>query len=373
MSCPLSGVCGGCPHRNKELSQYRHDKIAAVERMLSSMPQPLPWGEPIFVADGTRRRAALAFHFQRGRLTLGFNQFKSKDIVNVDTCLLLTPRLNAVLPWLRQLLYNICSEPCQLRKGKKNITQIINSGDVWLCEADNGVDVVLEYDAPLGLNHRMIIFEAASSAAEVVRISHRRTNADTPEPIIEKSKPYLKIANTNVFIPAGTFLQPSKAGETALINLVLHYLNGVSGQIFDLFCGVGTFSYPLAANPDNKIVAVDSSAELLSGFQETVNRNQIPNIKIVARNLFKYPLDAAELQSAAAVVFDPPRAGAAAQTQMLAQARPSKIIAVSCNPGTFANDAKVLLGAGYTLEQLTLVDQFTYSDHSELVALFTNK
>lgn len=373
MSCPLIGICGGCPQRHKDLLQYQQDKIAGVERMLSVLPQPLPWETPVFIPDGTRRRAAMAFHFRRGRLTLGFNQFKSKDIVDVTSCLLLTPKLNALLPWLRQLLSDICSEPCQLRKGKKILTQTVNSGDVWLCEADNGIDVVLEYDAALELNHRMIIFESASALPDVVRISHRRTNTDVPEPIIEKAKPYIKIGNVDVFIPAGTFLQPSKAGENALVKLVLNYLSGVSGKIFDLFCGVGTFSYPLAANLDNQVIAVDSSAELLGGFQETVNRNQIPNIKIIARNLFKYPLDVAELQGAAAVVFDPPRAGAAAQVKMLAQAKPPRIVAVSCNPGTFANDAKVLLDAGYALEKMTLVDQFTYSDHSELVALFTNK
>ena len=231
MPCPLIGICGGCPQRHKDLPQYRQDKISSVERMLSALPQPLPWETPIFISDGTRRRAAMTFHFHRGQLVLGFNQSKSKDIVDVSACLLLTPKLNAILPWLRQLLHDICSEPYQLRKGKKNLPQTINSGDVWLCEADNGIDVVLEYDAPLELNHRMIIFEAASAMPDVVRISHRRTNTDMPEPIIEKAKPYIKIGNVDVFIPAGTFLQPSKAGENALVKLVLNYLSGISGKV----------------------------------------------------------------------------------------------------------------------------------------------
>ena len=106
----------------------------------------------------------------------------------------------------------------------------------------------------------------------------------------------------------------------------------------------------------------------------SINTNQIPNIEIVSRNLFKYPMDVNELKGANAVVFDPPRAGAAAQVQMLSAIppveRPQKIIAVSCHPATFVNDAEVLLRGGYRLQDITLVDQFIYSNHSELVALF---
>ena len=138
---------------------------------------------------------------------------------------------------------------------------------------------------------------------------------------------------------------------------------------------MGTFSYVLAADPANKITAVDSSVSLLEGFRESVNRNQIPNIQILTRNLFKYPLDGKELAGFDVVVFDPPRAGASAQaTQMAAlpfSAKPSKIIAVSCNPHSFVTDANILIGGGYRLEEITLVDQFIYSNHSELVALFT--
>ena len=91
--------------------------------------------------------------------------------------------------------------------------------------------------------------------------------------------------------------------------MVLKYLGKTSGKIADLFCGVGTFSYPLAQKPGNRVLAVDASKELLEGFKNSVNRQMIANIEIVCRNLFKYPLEGAELEGLAAVVFDPPRAG----------------------------------------------------------------
>lgn len=164
----------------------------------------------------------------------------------------------------------------------------------------------------------MAVFELAQGFDGIIRISHRRRPDAEAEPVVEKNAPYVKIADTFVYIPAGTFLQPSREGEQALVTLVLKYLGETSGRIADLFCGVGTFSYPLARNPANRVLAVDSSERLLEGFRRTVNKNMIPNIEIAAKNLFKYPLDDAELKGFNAVVFDPPRAGAAAQTARLA-------------------------------------------------------
>lgn len=373
MDCALKAICGGCPRRGLEQEEYREEKLSKVKKTLFSLSAELPWTSPIFMGDGTRRRAAMAFKSHKGKVVLGFNAQKSSEIADVEYCPLLTPKLNKVLPILRGLLQEVCAEPYQVKKGKKIINQYIVGGDVWLCEAANGVDVVLEYDAPLELNHRMIIFEKISQADEIIRVSHRRKTSDSTEPIIEKAKPYIKIGKFDVFIPAGTFLQPSKEGEEALTSIVKKYLGDSRGKIFDLFCGVGTFSYILAENKENKITAVDSSEELLKGFKDSLNRNQISNVEVLARNLFKYPLDEKELNGADVVVFDPPRAGAAAQVAMLCKARPKKIIAISCNPATFANDAKKLLEAGYGLDSITMVDQFVYSDHSELVALFTIK
>ena len=108
-----------------------------------------------------------------------------------------------------------------------------------------------------------------------------------------------------------------------------------------------------------------------------MNSNEIPNIKIIERNLFKYPLDGEELKGFSAVVFDPPRAGAVAQTKALAELKyeekPQKIVAVSCNPHTFVNDANVLLSGGYNIKEVTPVDQFAYSNHMELVSLFEKR
>ncbi len=67
-------------------------------------------------------------------------------------------------------------------------------------------------------------------------------------------------------------------------------------------------------------------------------------------------------------MFDPPRQGADAQARELATCGVATIIAVSCNPGTFARDAKLLTDAGYRMTAVTPVDQFRYSAHVEIVA-----
>ena len=369
MNCPYIEICGGCPLRNLTETEYQQTKKVWFNKILAALNQPeIAQDKPVFIADGSRRRAELTF--------LGFNAAQSHKIADIEYCLALTENLNNLLLQVRRFLEDLCQINITKKIKNKIIATNINQGEIWLTEADNGIDILLEINASLNLEQRMLISEWTAENPQVIRLSVRVNNGK-PETIIEKIKPYINIAEYQVYIAAGTFLQPSKAGEQALINLVLQYAGKTTGKIADLFCGIGTFSYPLAANMQNKITAVDSSAELLAGFKQTVNANMIPNIEILQKNLFKYPLDADDLKQFTLVVFDPPRAGAAAQVKQFAQMsdvdKPQKIIAVSCNPHTFINDANTLLSSGYALEKITMVDQFVYSKHCELVALFIKK
>lgn len=377
MTCSYSEICGGCSYRHLSAEEYRRHKTEAFHlQMQNLIIQPLIYGEPLFIADGNRRRAVFAFQFHKGKLSLGFNAPKSSTIIDVDSCTLLTPRLNANLDNLKQLISSLCAIPFVEKGKKRKITESrLTTGDIAVCEADNGLDVVLEFDKNLDLAHRMAIFEAAQSFPDIIRISHRFKADSAPEPIAEKLPPYINIAGVSVYLPAGTFLQASFAGEKALLTTVLAYMGDSHGQIADLFCGVGTFSYALSRNLANKVTAIDSSAELLTAFTRSINKNLIPNISIKNKNLFKYPLDSDELKTFDVVVFDPPRAGALALVNQLAAMpstkRPEKIIAVSCNPESFVRDANILISGGYILQEVTMVDQFVYSPHTELVALFT--
>ena len=380
MTCPKQEICGGCVHRSLSETEYRDHKIRSLKNILSGLSQTdINFGEPIFIGDGVRRRANFAFTFKKGKLSLGFNRFHSDEIIDISTCPLLLPQINSILPNLRNLLQDLCALPILPtgRKNKKKMPQLITKGDVYVCAVSNGIDIVLEIDCEFGLEHRMVVFDWVQQAENIIRISHRHKPFDNAEPLIEKSKPQVSMGGCSIYVPAGTFLQASAEGEKALVDLVIKYIGDTRGKIADLFCGVGTFSYPLSKLDGNKIISADSSHDLLSGFRHSINTNMLSNIEVLERNLFKYPFVGDELKGLSALVFDPPRAGAEAQVRAIASLPfsdlPHKIIAVSCNPHSFVKDAEVLLNCGYEISEITLVDQFAYSNHSELVALFTLK
>ncbi|MDR1694723.1 MAG: methyltransferase [Lactobacillaceae bacterium] len=379
MSCIYWQRCGGCSYSLDNEDEYKKVKTNKFKQLLQNLSQEnVPFGETVFIPENTRRRASFVFKYSKGKLEFGFNEKSSRDIISIEQCALLTPRINKNIGFIKNLINEICKTPIvgKLKKGKPENNSIA-SGDILVCDAENGLDIVVETIAPFSLEHKLIISEFIQNNSDVIRISHRKDINDEAEPIVEKVKPYIRISDIDVFISAGTFLQASKEGEKALIDLVVKYVGSDEGNIADLFCGIGTFSYPLSKNKNNKITSMDSSKPLLDGFKTSINKNMITNIRIMQKNLFKYPLDEEELKSFHAIVFDPPRAGAAAQMKKIketgADKQPGKIIAVSCNPHSFIKDANILLSANYMIKEITLVDQFTYSNHCELVAQFVKK
>lgn len=377
--CIFNDFCGGCCFRNLEKADYQRQKQINLQKILLPLSEEnFDFENPVFIDDGNRRRACMTFEMKKGNIVLGFNAKRSDEIADINHCVMLTAEINSILPIVRKLLEEICSTRIAFSGKKKKVAySFVKKGDVWITQADNGLDLVLEFLEPITLDIRQIIFEQLSGQDKIIRISHRHSQNEQPEVIMEKIKPFITISGYEVYIPAGTFLQPSKAGEQALIGIAEKYLGNITGKIADLFCGVGTFSYSLSQKKDVKIVAADSSAELLSGFQASINKQMIPNIEIINRNLFKYPLTEKELCGFSAIVFDPPRSGAMAQVEAIAKLssteKPQKLIAVSCNPNTFVRDAQILIDGGYSLKKITMVDQFVYSLHCELVALFEKK
>lgn len=368
-------ICGGCVFRALGEDQYRQNKLADFEKTISLVKNARPvFDTPILIADGQRRRADMEFTYQKKTLTLGFYAEGTHQLIDVENCPMLTPKLNALLPQIRTFLADFCAIKITVKNKKKLITESITKGAIRLLEADNGVDVLLNLAQTPQLEHRLAVADFVNALPEVVRFSWQINNT-VAETIVQKNAPILRIANAVVEIPQGVFLQASKTAETQMIAKVLEYMGQTHGKIADLFCGLGTFTYPLAQNKENEIVAVDSSADSLKGLQQALNQNQIHNVQVQNKNLFKYPFDKDDFKGISAVVIDPPRAGAHDQCRAIAELeaslRPQKIVFVSCNPKTFVYDAETLINAGYCFERVTLIDQFVYSKHQELIALFT--
>lgn len=367
--------CGGCPLRGLEMADYRQTKENDFKRTLEQLRDVVPICDtPIFIADGERRRTTLSFVYEKKTVKLGFNEAATHNIVSIRRCQMLDSGLNEILGPLHRFLTEFCQIPLTIKKKKKITTAYIHSGSVQLLNADNGIDIMIETDDEPCLEHRLLVADFVNESSNICRFSWRVKTLPA-ETIVEKISPELHIADCVVKIPQGVFLQVSKQAETEMIKKVIEYIGDTRGKVADLFCGLGTFTYPLAKLSGNEIVSVDSYAPSLKGLEAALNFNQIHNVTVINKNLFKYPLDEAELKDIKALVIDPPRAGAHEQcreiVKMKPQKRPEKIVFVSCNPKTFIYDAELLINSGYRFERVTLVDQFVYSKHEELIALFT--
>ncbi len=240
--------------------------------------------------------------------------------------------------------------------------------DLTLCE--NGFDLVVESGTvpDMELREALTAFAMSHDAA---RLSWRGGQGDLAEIIVERRRPLLSFGGIAVAPPPGVFLQPTGEGERHLQQLVLEMV-GDRTSVADLFSGCGTLSLPLALR--TRVAAFDLDSPSIDALQAAAGRaggsGQSVRLSAEVRDLFRRPLQGGELSSFDAVVFDPPRAGAAAQAAALAESGVPIVVAVSCNPATFARDARLLVDGGYALERVVPIDQFVWSHHVEVVALF---
>lgn len=375
MENTICKLCGGCLYRVLGEEKYRENKVKDFEHTISLIKNANPIiDNPVFIQDSSRRRAEMDFKYSKKDIKLGFNQQESNNIINIDNCLMLDSTLNTFLTHIREFIKEFCQVKFSVKNKKKIETKSITEGSIQFLHADNGIDILLKLKDEPTIEHRLLIADFVNSCNEILRVSWQINNSN-PETIVAKNTPELYISGYTIEIPQGVFLQASKEAENKMIEKMLSYLGNTTGKIADLFCGLGTFTYPLAQNKLNEVISVDSSSASTEGLKKALNRNQIHNVKVLNKNLFKYPLDADELKCMKALVIDPPRAGAHEQcreiSKLAAEIRPEKIIFVSCNPKTFVYDAQLLIDAGYKFERVSLIDQFVYSKHQELIALFT--
>jgi 23S rRNA (uracil1939-C5)-methyltransferase len=348
--CALFGRCGGCSLQHvadDALAAWKRDRlVTALTRAEfdSRLIAPL-----VSIPPGTRRRAAFAFTRLRQGVVLGFNERASHRLIEIDPCLLLDPKLLALLPTLRAVLADC------LPSG--------TSGDAVATLTDSGLDLVIQAEHGLDLFARERLASFAETE-DLARLSWQQ--GGRIEPVAHRRPAQVVMGGISVDIPPGGFLQPSREGEAALVALVEEHLPA-QGAVADLYAGSGSFTFPLAKG--RAITAVEGDEAAIGALGAAARRAGL-SVTPVHRDLARQPLLAHELKPFAAVVFDPPRAGAAAQAEQIAKAGPPLVVAVSCNPATLARDATILADGGYRLVTATPVDQFPWSAHLEAVAVF---
>ncbi len=341
--CKYYGTCGGCQLQHVEEGAYRGMKTALVRDALQMKGIAWPDIDLIDAHGEGRRRMALHVRKKDGKTTAGFMVRRSHDLIDIDRCPIVVPALALATGIARAL-------------GDK-----LGDCDVSLTAADNGLDVSVKAERKVAAQQHARL---ASLAAEL-GLLRLAINGETLATI---ASPFVTLDGTRVELPPGAFLQATSAGEAALAQLVLTGA-GKSKSVADLFCGLGPFALRLAKR--SKVIAIDDDKPAISALQNALRYVQgLKPVTAVKRNLMREPLTEMELKPFDSVVFDPPRAGAEAQARRLVKSSVQRVISVSCNPQTFARDARILMYGGYTLAALTAVDQFKWSTHIECVGVF---
>ena len=350
--CPHFGDCGGCSLQHWASAPYLAWKGEQVRQALARERIETEIAATFATPPGVRRRLALHARRDGHQVRIGFKARRSWRLVELTACTIADPRLVAALPALKALAEPFLAHPRSAPTLHVTWTASGLDVDVTGVERKRGA---LSADARA---------RAARAAAlgDVARVTL------ASETIYQSRTPMVRIGPATVALPAGGFLQASVEAETAMAAVVCDAVAGAA-RVADLFCGVGTFTFRLAQTA--AIQAIDSSEAAVKALMSAVG--MAPGLKAItaeARDLSRRPLLAMEMKKLDAVVFDPPRAGAAEQAREIAASKVPLAVGVSCNVQTFARDARILADAGFTLTKVHPIDQFLWSPHVELVGVF---
>lgn len=347
--CRHFGRCGGCQiqHCDDEtLAQFVSDRVAHAAA--AQVLEPAVLAPPHLSPPHSRRRAVFHAVNGGGRALVGFREGGSHRLVDIRECPVLAPPLAALIEPLRDLL--------SLRKDRY-------SADITLALTDQGADIGIKGLAIKGLAQTEALLDFARDHG-LARLT--LDHGYGPEPLWEPEPVTISLSGTPVPFPPGSFLQATADGEAALVAAARDWL-GESRTVADLFSGLGTFAFALADRA--KVLAAEASRDAHLACKAAAGRSGLA-VHALHRDLFRNPLLPEELDSFDAVLIDPPRAGAREQVARLAQSLVARVCYVSCNPSSWARDAKTLIEGGYRLAELRPVGQFRWSTHVELASLF---
>ena len=346
--CPHFGVCGGCAVQHWDLSRYRAWKRDLVVEALrqAGLDAPVP---DLIDAHGEGRRRAV-FHGRRRShdvLEVGFSAARAHRLVAIDRCPVLARSMDGAI----DAAWAIAEAIGPIRKPL----------DIHVTASDAGLDIDVRGSGPLSPD-LMTTLASLAGKRGIARLTRHS------ELIAQLRAPTLHMGKATVHLPPAAFLQATAEGEAVLARLVVEACAGAA-NVADLFAGIGPFALRLAEAA--QVFAVDDDDVALAALKRAAaSAAGLKPVATETRDLFRRPLDIAELKRFDAVVFDPPRQGALAQARELAASAVPVIVALSCNPATFARDAGELVRGGYRLTSVTPVDQFRYAAHVEVVARF---
>jgi 23S rRNA (uracil1939-C5)-methyltransferase len=341
--CRHFPTCGGCQLQHVSDAAYATYITDRIVHALHAQGIDAPaMSTPHLSLPRTRRRASLRAERRGKAVVLGFNEGGSNRIVDLNECHVILPELFALLAPLRRLLAIVLRD-----RGRAAVT---------MTRCDQGIDLLLGGFEVEGLagTEALIAFGKTQGLA---RLSLDEGYGPTVRYMPDVAT--VTLSGVPVAMPEGAFLQATADGEAALVDAVAKALSGVT-KVGDLFAGLGTFALALPGN----VHAVEGARDAVLALIAT------GRVGVQHRDLFRRPLSVNELNQFDGLVLDPPRAGAKEQVAEIARSSVARLAYVSCNPATFARDAKTLIDGGYRLERITPVGQFRWSTHVELAASF---
>ena len=353
--------CGGCALQHWDLgAQARWKRQRLAEALARAGFPDAEVAETVETHPASRRRADLALkRAPDGSVAIGFHARGAADVLDLRECHVLEPALVALLPALRALL--------------KRLPALARDGSAVVNLLDSGPDLLLRTDKALDATGRRLLaaFGQALGIPRIAWAQGTKPGEGVEETAAQSGPVRLMLGDIEVAPPPGAFLQASRAGEAAIIAAVLAGLPAklpVRPHILDLYAGIGTLSFPLAAR--GRVTAAEGSAAAAAALEAAANK-AVVRVRAVRRDLARQPYLPAELKAFDAVVLDPPYSGAAEQVAQIARSVVRHVVYVSCNPVALARDAGVLRGAGFAVTSATPVDQFRWSAHLESVVSFS--
>lgn len=347
--CQHFTVCGGCSLQHLSDSAYadfkRQSVVHCLEKTGVVYDEILPLQS---IPPHSRRRASFKVRKEGAVVRMGYHQRQGHAIIDLLMCPLLKHDIVDLLQPLREILGGFLSAN--------------QGGDVHVLSTSSGIDLVL--NLPKLAKISLTQLEDLSDFAKTQKLARLILN---DELIVQFQEPMVVFSGVPVAVQARQFLQVSAEADVFLMQAVVKYLPQNVGKAADLFSGRGTFSFLLAQYAVVDAFEMDEPAN--AALKRAAQKN-MKQINVFHRNLFANPLMPDTLSSYDVIVLDPPRAGALAQAKQIASSACPCVIYISCHPATFARDAQIFINGGYVLASITPIDQFLWTEHVELVAVF---
>ncbi len=348
--CKHFGTCGGCALQHWAESSYKEWKQGLVTSALARAGADVQIEPLRSYPVSSRRRATFTANCSGGKIELGYNAGRTHRVIDLEECPILLPQIASALPDLKGAL--ITAMPPR------------SEAKISVTAAANGLDCAVE--GPRLLPAAQAKLAATLGAAGFIRAGWNG------ELVLLVAPPFVSFGGVRVALGPNAFLQAVEACERDMAEWVLDALSqakAVSGRLCDLFAGLGAFTFPAARIAP--VTAYEENPAAVAQLSSAAKQAKgIKPVTAIRRDLFRNPLGPLELNKFSGIVIDPPREGAEAQARALAASKAAAIAMLSCNPLSFARDAAILISGGFRLLRLAAFDQFRFSAHVEIAALF---